>query len=746
MKCTILIATVIVLLGLTMVSITVAQTLPSSFNYQGRLTDTAGTPLPNGNYQMIFSIWDAVTGGNQLWGSGNKTVALNKGLFTASIGPVPSAALPTANTFLQVQMGTDTPMPRIGLGAVPYALKAVELLWPAVASISNANPLLTLTNTGAGSAISAVNSGTGWAGTFVINNAANSTAALLANTNGTGNALHASTSGSRNAVYGTTSGGGSGVYGTTSSTGNGVYGSATAGGTAGTFESTGTSSATSLVVNNKATGGAAYFDSVAGSTDNLTSHTTGSGSAGVFDVVKATSTAPSILAKTTGSGPAIKATPGTGLAGLFEGVIQTNGFKMATGATNGYVLGSDAAGSASWRKDGLALPYTNTTSNASDLFSLINQGTGKAMVLGIDNANSIVPTLHIAGTQKGPMLLVDGQAQIGGFKMTTGASNGYILSSNSVGVGTWKPLGSSFTDLTASGTISTLNLNVDPGNANNGDLTAGGIRFGTSSGEGIFSKRTTGGNQYGIDLATNFTPRLSITQSGDVGIGINPPQYKLHVRGSRNGGYSLPLAYIENTNDTDNSSPALRLGGSGKSVDGVLNVSNFGTGKIAVFGGTGGEMANIDVGGNMSMAGNLSAKNLPAVCFYFHGGYTSWNPGDVKYLETATVKAPSNGYFIVDATFDYGTDASVHTPSEFHLNLYDATNSGNKILLRNCYAYLANFIRIEQQVVINWNQPANMGQVITFQLEGDYDSSSDSSFWHRGSTLRVLFVPNILGQ
>ncbi len=724
MKRTILTAAVLVLLGMTTVSITVAQTLPSSFNYQGRLTDTAGTPMPNGNYQMVFSIWDAVTGGNQLWGSGNKTIALYKGLFTASLGPIPTTALPAANTFLQVQLGTDTPMPRIALGAVPYALRAVELLWPAVASISNTNPVLSLTNTGAGSAISAVNTGTGSAGIFKIINTASTNSALIANTNGGGVALHASIDGD----------------------GTAVYGLAKRNGFAGYYETTGSTEMTTLMVKNKANGGAAYFDSVAGTANNLTSHTTGSGSAGVFDIVKATSAAPSVLAKTTGSGPAIKATPGTGLAGLFEGVIQTNGFKMATGATNGYVLGSDAAGSASWRKDGLALPYTTITSSASDLFSLTNQGTGRALLLNIDNLNSTSPTLHIGGNQKSPILMVDGQAQIGSFKMTTGASNGYILTSNSSGVGIWKPLGNSFTDLTASGTISTLNLNVDPGNANNGDLTAGGIRFGTSSGEGIFSKRTVGDNQFGLDLSTNFTPRLSITQLGDVGIGTDRPQYKLHVRGSRNGGYSLPLAYIENINMTDNTSPALRLGGSGKSVDGVLNVSNFGTGKIAVFGGTGGEMANIDVGGNMSIAGNMSAKNLPAVCFYFHGGYTSWNNGDVKYLETATVKAPSNGYFIVDATFDYGTDASAYTPSKFHLNLYDATNSGNKILLRNCYAYLSSAIRLEQQLVINWNQPANMGQVITFQLEGDYDSSSDSSFWHRGSTLRVLFVPNILGQ
>lgn len=685
-----------------------AQTLPTNFNYQGRLTDTAGTPMPNGTYQMVFSIWDAATGGNQLWGSGNKSVVLAKGLFTTSLGPIPSAALPGSSAFLQVQLGTDTPMPRIALGAVPYALRAVELLWPAVASISSGNPVLSLTNTGAGPAISAVSEGTGRAGYFSIRNPNNSTSALLASTLGSGAALNASSSGS---------------------------------GAAAKIETTGASTATSLVVNNTANGGAAYFQNWAGNGINLTSHTAGNGAAGLFEIAKDTNTSPSLHATTIGSGPAIKATPGTGLAGLFEGVIQTNGFKMATGATNGYVLGSDASGSASWRKDGLALPYAIITSTAGDSFSLKNQGAGKAMWLGIDNINSTSPTLHVAGNHKGPGLLVDGLAQIGSFKMATGAGNGYVLTSDANGAGIWKAASSSFTDLSATGTISTLNLNVDPGSVNTGALSVGGIRFGTSSGEGIFSKRDAGGNRYGIDLATNSTPRLSITHDGDVGIGINPPLYKFHVKGARNGGYALPLAYIENTNNTENSSPALRLGGSGKSVDGVLNVSNFGTGKIAVFGGVGGEVANIDVDGN------LSARNLSAVACVEHNNKVIWNAGDTKYLESLPVKAPSNGYYIVDAYITGGAHTTDSDKAVFELILYDATDSNNKVFLKRTLHSQDGTVRIEQDVAVRGVYPATKGKAMTFQLEGHYfDGSRPFMYWTDFTSLRVLFVPNALGQ
>ncbi len=716
-----------------------AQTLPNSFNYQGRLTDTAGTPLPNGDYQMIFSIWDAATGGNQLWGSGNKTVALNKGLFTASLGPIPATALPAANVFLQVQLGTDTPMPRIALGAVPYALKAVELLWPAVASIANANPVMTLTNTGAGPALAAVNSGTGWAGTFTITNPNNSIAALLAMTNGSGNALHASTSGSRNAVYGNTSGGGSGVYGTTSSTGNGVYGLATAGGTAGKFETTGTTDRTTLIVKNQANGPAAYFDSVAGAGSTLSVNTTASGAAGEFSIVRPSSTSPSVWAKTTGSGPAIKATPGSGLAGLFEGILQANTLKIPTGAVEGYVLGGDAAGVTSWRRDGLTLPYSTIATTAEDTFSLLNRGTGKTMWLGIDNANSTSPTLHITGNHKGPGLLVDGQAKIGGFKMATGASNGYVLTSDANGLGSWKATGNQFSSLSASYTISTLDLTVDPNNTNTGYFNGGVISFGAGSGEGIYSRRQPGINQYGLEFVTNYHTRIAINREGYVGIGMMEPSYKFHVKGAQTGGYSTPLSYIENTNTSGNSAPALRLGGSGNSADGVLNISNFGTGKIIAFGGTGGEVANIDVDGN------LSAKNLAAVACVEHNNKVFWNGGDTKFLESLPVKAPSNGYYVVDAYVTGGANTTASEKAVFELILYDATVSNNKVFLKRTLYSQDGLVRIEQDVAIRGVYPATKGQSKTFQLEGHYfDGSRDYFYWTDSTSLRVQFVPNLL--
>jgi len=66
-------------------------------------------------------------------------------------------------------------------------------------------------------------------------------------------------------------------------------------------------------------------------------------------------------------------------------------------------------------------------------------------------------------------------------------------------------------------------LVVDRTNANNGGLYPGLI-FAPNSGEGMASKRTAGGNQYGVDLYTAFLPRLSIANWGGVGIGTTAPE------------------------------------------------------------------------------------------------------------------------------------------------------------------------------------------------------------------------------
>jgi len=40
---------------------------PTKINYQGKLTDLNDVPVPNGNYPITFTIYDAPSGGNVKW-------------------------------------------------------------------------------------------------------------------------------------------------------------------------------------------------------------------------------------------------------------------------------------------------------------------------------------------------------------------------------------------------------------------------------------------------------------------------------------------------------------------------------------------------------------------------------------------------------------------------------------------------------------------------------------------------------
>lgn len=74
-------------------------------------------------------------------------------------------------------------------------------------------------------------------------------------------------------------------------------------------------------------------------------------------------------------------------------------------------------------------------------------------------------------------------------------------------------------------------LITDALQANTGTLS-GGLRLGgSSSGEGLASKRNAGGNQYGLDFYTSALNRLSITGTGNVGIGTDTPGQLLELGG-----------------------------------------------------------------------------------------------------------------------------------------------------------------------------------------------------------------------
>lgn len=103
----------------------------TAFTYQGQLHDS-GTNA-NGNYAMVFKLYDAPSGGNQIGGTLTNDATLMNGLFTVTLD-FGSGAFNGAARWLDISVGTtnganqivslDPLAPRVPVQPAPYALYA----------------------------------------------------------------------------------------------------------------------------------------------------------------------------------------------------------------------------------------------------------------------------------------------------------------------------------------------------------------------------------------------------------------------------------------------------------------------------------------------------------------------------------------------------------------------------------------------------------------------------------------------
>jgi len=101
--------------------------IPKMINYQGMLTGSDGkTPVNNGNYAILFSVYNTSSGGGSLW-SHTYNVGVTNGLFNVILGDsgVP-INLPFDTTYwLGIKVGADLELsPRTQLTSVGYAYRA----------------------------------------------------------------------------------------------------------------------------------------------------------------------------------------------------------------------------------------------------------------------------------------------------------------------------------------------------------------------------------------------------------------------------------------------------------------------------------------------------------------------------------------------------------------------------------------------------------------------------------------------
>lgn len=107
-----------------------AADVPQLINYQGRLTDPAGDPVTDDDYNITFTIYDDPTGGIVQWTSGQQTVSVKDGLFHYQLGSMvqlQDTLFDDTLRWLGIKVGADPEVtPRARLTSVPYAYHALR--------------------------------------------------------------------------------------------------------------------------------------------------------------------------------------------------------------------------------------------------------------------------------------------------------------------------------------------------------------------------------------------------------------------------------------------------------------------------------------------------------------------------------------------------------------------------------------------------------------------------------------------
>jgi len=127
-----IIAVLIVRTGFFVSSTYAAAGINQTINFQGKLVDNNGLNVANGNYDIVFYLYAASSGGSALWtetwNSGTTQVAVQDGVFRVALGTHSTFSSFNFNDdslYLAIKVGADAEMsPRIRFTSVPYAFVA----------------------------------------------------------------------------------------------------------------------------------------------------------------------------------------------------------------------------------------------------------------------------------------------------------------------------------------------------------------------------------------------------------------------------------------------------------------------------------------------------------------------------------------------------------------------------------------------------------------------------------------------
>jgi hypothetical protein len=105
----------------------VSADIPAKINYQVRLADVATGRRLAGSHDLTFRIYDASTGGTELWSESQMLTADSAGVVSAMLGTLnPIEIVFAGPTWLEVEVDEEVLSPRREIVSVPYAFRALH--------------------------------------------------------------------------------------------------------------------------------------------------------------------------------------------------------------------------------------------------------------------------------------------------------------------------------------------------------------------------------------------------------------------------------------------------------------------------------------------------------------------------------------------------------------------------------------------------------------------------------------------
>ncbi len=105
-------------------AVTITAAVPETMSYQGVLRDDIGAVVPDDEYLMVFTLYDAEFDGNSVW-TESQTVDVLDGIFSVILGEFDSVdASFDKQYWLEIEVSANTLSPRVKLASAPYALRA----------------------------------------------------------------------------------------------------------------------------------------------------------------------------------------------------------------------------------------------------------------------------------------------------------------------------------------------------------------------------------------------------------------------------------------------------------------------------------------------------------------------------------------------------------------------------------------------------------------------------------------------